>query len=557
MKTLRYFLYVAVMAMAFVGCRKPVEVAFVETAQEIAAQGATVEIALESNGGWTIAPTPDWIAVSPMSGNGNARLTLTVQPNNGTEARSAEIKATTKDHSATCVVTQDFVVSPFLSVTPNEIQCDRLGGEYEVSVQSNVEWRFSELPDWIAMSATSGENNSLIHVTVDPISGEVSEDREAVMIVKGEAVQASLYVKQSLGTIYAFSVSPRQIEFDYDGGTATLAVASNINWSASTEADWVSFTPESGNSNAEVTVNVAENSAYESREAFIRFDYTYPDSSTGFTNVMVVQGAAPNPHFLTVTPLQLDFDAEGGSAEITVQCDTYWNLELQPDYWVTSSAMEGTGNGMFVLTVEANQSVMDRDLEVPVFSGELKQVIVIHQGSNVGPEFSFSADTVFISPEGAIETLYITSNVGWQLTAPSWVTLYPTTGNGNGYTGVIVERNPTSEARVGVITAMFMGQVIGQAVVYQEARIPYLELNVTEITVPAEGGTYVVEVSSNQSWTVSKGAAWLQYSPTSGLGNGSIEITVDAMLSARPRTAEIYVTGDEDGLVIITVNQQP
>ena len=128
MKRLSYLLFVAAVVMAFVGCRKPVEVSFDTTTQEIDAQGGSIELALKSNGEWIINPTAEWIAISPMSGKGDATLTLTAEANTTGEDRSTQIKATTKDNTATLMVTQGAVVQPpqpqyYLNVSPKVFRC--------------------------------------------------------------------------------------------------------------------------------------------------------------------------------------------------------------------------------------------------------------------------------------------------------------------------------------------------------------------------------------------------------------------------------------------------
>lgn len=560
MKTLKCILYAAILSLALVSCRKPVEISFDKNAQEIGPQGGKIEIALTSNGDWVVEPTLDWMTLSPMSGKGDANLSLIVAPNPGTESRTGTITASTKDNTATFTVTQSFTIPPevesFLTIAPDTIECNHLGGNFEVEVMSNVEWQLEALPDWITASIVSGSNNGNITLTIAP-NEDGDENREATVVVSSDSLLASLQVRQTYVPVveYFFSVTPKDIYVDYEGGTETLHVISNINWSATTEADWITFSPASGDGDAEVVINVAENEELENREAYILFTYTLPDGSSNSDNVRVRQNEAPDPHFLTVTPLQFDFTHEGGQVEVTVACDTDWEVDL-PSNWISASPDHGTGNGSFILTVEANDAVTERSTGIPVSSGELKEIIFVHQdGVSIEPEINFLVDTLFISPEGEVQTLYITSNIPWHLSSPSWITLTITNGEGDGYTGVIVEKNPTSTERIGVIYASYNEQIMNQIVVYQPGRVPYLETNTTEINATDEGGTFIVEVTSNQAWLVSKGAAWLQYTPINGIGNGQIEIHIDEQPFPRPRTAEIYVTGAEAGEIRIKVEQ--
>ena len=128
-------LIVAAMAFAFMGCRKPVEVSFDLATQEIDAQGGSIEIALKSNGEWTIAQTVGWVMVSTMSGNGDATLILTVAPNRTGESRSTEIIASTKDNTAVLKLTQD-EPQHYLNVLPSSIICGSEGGEFAIEVSS-------------------------------------------------------------------------------------------------------------------------------------------------------------------------------------------------------------------------------------------------------------------------------------------------------------------------------------------------------------------------------------------------------------------------------------
>ena len=76
MKKLKCLMFVAVVALSLVGCQKAVEVSFDGTVPEIEAQGGSVEVALKSNGDWTVSSSAEWLAVTPTSGNGNTTLTL-------------------------------------------------------------------------------------------------------------------------------------------------------------------------------------------------------------------------------------------------------------------------------------------------------------------------------------------------------------------------------------------------------------------------------------------------------------------------------------------------
>ncbi|MDR2292652.1 MAG: BACON domain-containing protein [Prevotellaceae bacterium] len=85
---------------------------------------------------------------------------------------------------------------------------------------------------------------------------------------------------------------------------------------------------------------------------------------------------------------------------------------------------------------------------------------------------------------------------------------------------------------------------------------PNLEVERTVINAPAEGGVYVVKITSNVTWTVtvSANSAWCIVSPLSKDGDGDINITVTANETIIPLTATLTVTAG-DIVKEITVNQ--
>ena len=173
MKKLSYLLFVVALVIAFVGCRKPVEVSFANTTQEIDPQGGTVEMTLKSTGEWTINSPAEWITVSPMSGKGDATLTFTAEANTTGEDRATQIKAITKDNTATLIVTQGAVAQPpqpqyYLNVSPKNYRCGSAGGEFTVEVSSNIDWSVTA-PQWITCSVTEGSNDATVTLTVSSL----------------------------------------------------------------------------------------------------------------------------------------------------------------------------------------------------------------------------------------------------------------------------------------------------------------------------------------------------------------------------------------------------
>lgn len=550
------FALVGVLLLA-VGCEKKANVAFTTSTVSIAAEGGETTASLTSNGDWNMVSRPDWLTVVPESGSGDAQLVLTASANLSGDARMGEVKVSTKNNTATLTVTQEaYVESTYLRVIPDYFYCDRWGDTFQIDVESNVDWTLTEIPDWISASMTEGSNDGHIEVVVAPITEIAMEDRQATLVFSGGGLRATVVVAQSQESHQVFEVSPVDLEFSSLGGTMSLVVTSTMPWTATTEAGWFAVDPSSGEGDAELLVKVSENTEFESREGRIQFAYKYPSGVTGSIAVWVRQEAALDPHFLTVSPQELLFEKEGGTAEITVECDTDWTVDLQSD-WVSLSALNGTGNATVTISVIPNAVTEPRLTDFTFISGNLRQIVHVRQEKGEEqPMVALSPDTIFVSSAGAVSSLSISSNTSWSLEANAlWIMMLSPSGYGDGIKDVIVDSNTSSEARYCQIRALHNEQIMDVAVVAQEGKLYILQTDISLIEARPEGGQYTINVTSTMNWVVSKGAPWLSYTPTSGFGNGQIVVTIEPMSSPRPREAEIYITADNGATIVIPVSQ--
>ena len=553
MKKINYLLFVVALAMSFVGCRKPVEVSFDTTTQEINAQGGSVEIVLKSNGDWTINPTAEWIVVSPMSGKGDATLTLTVEANTTGEDRSTQIKATTKDNTATLNLTQG-AQSPqpqyYLNVSPKNYRCGGAGGEFTVEVSSNLDWNVT-VPQWITCSVTEGSNDATVTLTVSPIEDEKIEMREADVLFESSLTSDKVHVVQTVDPIMGIEIMPKNLEFVCTGETKIIAVFTEDAWTASMDVDWVTLSQTEGQGDAEIRVTLGENPNYEQRQTTVLF------TTAGGAQAMlgIRQEASPNPHFLEVSPLEFQFEKEGGEREISINCDTGWEFDMACD-WLSISQQTGTGNATVVLTAQPNLLTEPRTNVFFIKSGNLYYELSVTQAPGDTPLMAeFDADTVFVVYTGGLQSLSLTSNTTWQLQASSWITLITSSGEGDAEFDIAVDSNTDPNNRIGFVSAVHNGQEMANIIVVQEGKPNILETDITELDVRPEGGSYEIQVTSNQSWAVNADVNWIHYEPQSGFGNKILTVTVDPMMGARPRTGHIKLSGETGSLVIITVNQ--
>lgn len=550
MKQLKHFLLVAAVALSLVGCNKTVEVSFGTATQEIDAQGGAIEMTLTSNGDWTIETNANWVVVSPMSGNGNATLTITAESNTTGDVRSTEIKAVTKDNTAVLSLTQG-VLQNYISVTPKEIVCGSEGGEFVVDLSSNIDWAVT-VPQWITCSQMEGSNNARVVLTVSPIEGEFAESRETQVLFGNQNCSDKVHVVQTIEPVLGIEIMPKILDFVCLGETKTVTVTTEDAWTASAEEDWVSLSQNEGQGDSEISVTLGENPLYVDRQTSVFF------TTVGGVQAMLVirQEASPDPHFLEVSPLEFVFGKEGGEETISIGCDTDWLFDLDCD-WLSLSQLSGTGNADVILTADQNIVTEPRSTQFHIKSGELVYEFTVSQAAGDEPIVaSFEPDSLFVTYIGGLQYVQLSTNVSWQLQASSWIGFTTvSSGQGDASFDITIDSNSDPEGRVGFLKAVHNGQVLCTLVVVQEGKPNILETDFTQIDARPEGGDYVIQVTSNQEWTVATNETWLHCNPQSGFANGSFTITVDALPSPRPRTGLVKVSGSLGSQVMITVDQ--
>lgn len=560
MRKLNILFVLASVLMLAAGCGKKVNVAFTSSSVHVAAEGGDVLASLTSNGDWKVDSRPEWLTVSPTYGSGDTPLTLTVSANPDQVERVGEVKVSAKDNTATLVVTQaaatpPVVVEEFITITPDHYQCGEGGGEFNVTVSSNIAWTVSGVPDWMTCTPLEGTGEAVVTLTVSAIAGEITGVREVDLIIGNQDAYQVLHVVQSPEPQIPISVTPNAFEIVCQGDVKTVAVSCEGAWSASANVDWVTLNQTQGEGDAEVVITVAENQEFTPREASVVF--VSPSDLTAFVSIHQAAAPEPDPHYLEVSPLSLQFSKQGGSQEISISCDDLWKIEFNAD-WLTASEMLGTGDATVVLTAAPNTILEPRSCIMTVVSESLSQrVAVLQEAGDEVVYVTLEPDTLSVSYTGATSVMVsVTSNTTWNLQASSWITNLPGyMMQGDATLYLIVDVNSSPAPRYGFVRALHNGEVVAEVIVFQDGKPDLLETDVTEVEVGPEGGDFIIHVTSNQNWVVASDVLWMTCTPTSGFGNGDIRVTVDAMMGTRPRTGHIQLKAESGRTVIVTFNQ--
>ena len=241
-------------------------------------EGGKQQVSLESTYEWEVSGGDDWCSVSPQSGEGDAEVVFTIDPNMTEDGRSAEFIFTSGNKKTTLTVTQE-KKEYSISIEPKELKFGAEGGEQEITVTSSDEWEVKGESDWCEISLTSGNNGDKVTFFADPYEN-TAEERTTIFTFYCGDKDVDLIVTQEAKE-YSISIEPTEIEFEAAGGEQTITVTSSDSWRLTTSSDWIATSTKSGNNGSMVNIAVGYNTSDEIRTGIITF--TCGDKTAKFT----------------------------------------------------------------------------------------------------------------------------------------------------------------------------------------------------------------------------------------------------------------------------------
>jgi len=431
------------------------------------------------------------------------------------------------------------------------------GGTYTVELKSNGDWNIGTTTEWLAVSPTSGNGDATLTLVAQPNATQEVRSAEIQATTKDNTASMTVtqeFVPNTHPEGHYLTITPTEVEMPYMGGNTTIDLECDEEWMADASINWVRLDRTVGNGNEQLTLTVMENTLFTSRQAEIKFV-----SASDCSVILVVnQEGAPDPHYLEVNPRELTFLKEGGSDQFTVETDEDWQVACDCN-WVTLSTEGGTGNGTVMVTVEPNDIYVARQARVKVSSRNLDKTVFVTQEPGENPYMAtVDPDYIYIdSPYGGVRSITITSNCEWTIEVPSWITLQTTAGSNNATLEFIVGYNNLFTTRTDSILVKRNGVTMARTIIEQVGRENILSVDVTELTMPTEGGAQYFHVTANQSWVARPEAEWIQCYPSEGTGDAEVMVKATEWHGTEMREAVITIWGEYGSVVTILVRQYP
>ena len=334
----------------------------------------------------------------------------------------------------------------------------------------------------------------------------------------------------------------------------TLSFSTNVAWSATVSADWLTISPSSGEAGKNsVKVEVEENRTGQPRSATITIS---DKESTRKVSVTVRQEALKAS--LTVSPESLEFSANKGEEMLNVTSNTDWVITKDAE-WITLDSDKGKGLATIAAGVTENTSLTSRtgSITVSTTDGSVKKTVSVRQ-SGAAVVFTIDRNEFSVAAAGESFSVKVTHNIGYKINSqPEWVkqTGKASSGNVDTYT-FTAEANTSTEAREGVIVFCNDNNECVPVTVKQAGANATLSVSPAELTFTAKSESKTFSIASNTAWTATSSAPWAKINAASGSGNAQVVVSAEENTAITQRSATITIkTADGKASATVKVTQ--
>ena len=564
----RYISYCTfVFAILFASCNNavegldPAEALFVSTDDmEMESIGGEQTIKVNSYCSWQIESTENWqwITASKTKGSkGNSDIKFVLSENRTVENRTAVISIlNTKYNLKHDITVLQKEGKPYLATSKDSMGTTANGVSDTITVESNVDYTITSSQEWCKVKPVKSEAGvKKINVDIEP--NATTSERTAVITFKNSEfdITKEIAVSQEKFEPY-IEVSDTNIAMAVEGGSKSITLEANINWSATCDAGWVSLSSVNGNQGTStVTVTIDNNAGIVERDTKI----VISNSEYNITKEITVSQAKFEPS-IEVSDNSIEMPVAGGSKELTFESNINWNATCDAS-WVRLSRVNGeSGTYTITATIENNTGTNARNANIVITNSKYnitKEMTVAQSAFDA--ILDISSTSISANGNGETKEVAVSSTIDWIASCNAeWITLSPVNGSkGNTTMGVTVASNENATSRTdSIIVSNNQYNIARTIIVNQAAFAPVLSSVVgTSFTINYLSGSKIININANVEYTVSCDADWLSVEKVQNGINLKYTTNRDGS-SNRTATVTVSSVDYEDVSIELSITQQ-
>ncbi len=503
---------------------------------------ANVEVTYEIESGAQTWLTP----VARSRGLTSSFLAFHAEANEEAEARQAVIKLAGGNGLTEEVTVYQIGIGPALVLSQSEYIVSSAGETIQVELRSNTAYEI-EMPgvDWLRKNSSRSLSTYTHYFIVDP--NETYDARSAVIrfIDRENGIEQAVTVTQMQRD--AIVVAQNVYQIGVEGGALNFAVQANVDFTVSTNADWITQVETRGLTERMLCFDVAPNEGEEMREAAITLE------SGSATQIIKVQqfGKTEEP-FIELSLQEYKAGNAGGTFQIDVRTNIEYQVMMPDESWIIETMYDGSTHFFEVLL---NDTYDARTAEIRFVNTEkgIEKTVTVTQEALY--DILIEQSSYEIGAEGGVLDLPLQANMDFEVkTSEKWITQVNARGLTEQVLHFNVEENLQSNERTAVITISSPNVTHEIQVIQRGKEDPFLQLSLQEYQANSTGGVFSINVQANIEYQVIMPAEnWITKTRSDG-DTHFFDISPNETYDAR--TTEICFVNEEEGVEkTVTVKQ--
>lgn len=341
------------------------------------------------------------------------------------------------------------IIEPKITLNSNDvIYADYKASSYELSFVSNCDWTIHSPESWISISpakGSSGKNTVSVSLLENP--GDKRDGNIYIEYNSKDGSVINIHVTQSESE--SINISKTSFELPSDGGDIEITVKSQVKYSYTLNADWISTSSESEDGKI-FKFHISPNDNRDSRIGIIKF--SYHSSSVEVTVNQL------GKDIFVLSEHTYDIQSEGGTVEVEVTTNAGEPVIQIPNdvNWIKDVSTKAPQSYRRTLQVLRNKELKNRSTVITVTSedGTLCDYISIVQAQL--DTLFVDIDRVDFPSEGGEKTVFITTNTDFSVsTNVQWISTSVEKGETESQLFIAAQENNTNDSREAKISLLF------------------------------------------------------------------------------------------------------
>ena len=160
----------------------------------------------------------------------------------------------------------------YLYLSSSAVNAVRAGQTTSIGISSDLDWSVSSADAWVTLTSSTGSaDGSFALVIAENTSNAVRSTTVTVSSTNHSAdvVSGIIVVTQAAEDVPELSLASNALHFSATAIDTSIALSSNMGWTAVSSHDWLTVSPAEGSGDALLTIGVTDNTSVAGRSATV------------------------------------------------------------------------------------------------------------------------------------------------------------------------------------------------------------------------------------------------------------------------------------------------